>query len=51
MDYQNPFGSPIFSTDSEIGFGTHGTEPYEALPGATGYKVDNGAFANLMVPQ
>ena len=49
MDYQNPFGSPIFSTDSEIGFGTHGTVPYEGIHGATGYKLDNGAFANIQV--
>lgn len=49
MDWQDPFASPIFSTDSEVGFGTHGTVPYQAMTGATGFKVDNGAFANLKV--
>ncbi|CAG7849836.1 SubName: Full=Uncharacterized protein {ECO:0000313/EMBL:CCA75426.1} [Serendipita indica DSM 11827] len=48
MDYKDLFASPFF-TEPETGFGTHGTVPYEAMTGATGYKVDNGAFANLFV--
>lgn len=48
MDYKNPSGSPIFSTDPEIGFGTHGTIPRLEI-GLGGYQVDNGAFANLTV--
>ncbi|KIM28072.1 hypothetical protein M408DRAFT_24089 [Serendipita vermifera MAFF 305830] len=48
MDYKNPFGSPIYSTDPEIGFGTHGTIVRNEI-GLGGYQVDNGAFANLKV--
>lgn len=48
LDYKNPSGSPIFSKDPEIGFGTHGSIPLTEI-GFGGYKVDNGAFANLTV--
>ncbi|KIM28124.1 hypothetical protein M408DRAFT_24137 [Serendipita vermifera MAFF 305830] len=47
-DYKNPTGSPIFSTDPEIGFGTHGSVVLNEL-GRGGFKVDNGAFANFKV--
>lgn len=48
MDYKNPTGSPIFSKDPEIGFGTHGTIIRNEI-GQGGYQVDNGAFANFKV--
>lgn len=48
MDYKNPTGYPLFSTDPEIGFGTHGTIVRNEI-GAGGYQVDNGAFANFTV--
>lgn len=48
LDYKNPTASPIFSTDPEVGFGTHGNIPLREI-GQGGYKVDNGAFANLKV--
>lgn len=48
MDWQNPFGSPIFSSDPEIGFGSHGNVVVSEL-GQSSYKVDNGAFANMKV--
>ncbi|PVG01418.1 Di-copper centre-containing protein [Serendipita vermifera] len=52
QDWQDPFGSPIFAKD-ETGFGTHGTTPYMAINSAagtaSGFKVDNGGFANLKV--
>ena len=47
-DYKHPSASPIFSTDPEIGFGTHGTIVRNEI-GLGGYQVDNGAFANLTV--
>ncbi|KAG9044250.1 hypothetical protein FS842_001541 [Serendipita sp. 407] len=49
MDWKDPFASPIFSSDSETGFGSHGNVAVAEIAGATGYKVDNGAFANFRV--
>lgn len=48
MDWKDPHGSPIFSPDPEIGFGSHGTEVVNEI-GVPSYKVDNGAFAGLRV--
>lgn len=48
MDWKNPFGSPIFSSDPQTGFGSHGTTVTNDL-GVTAFKVDNGAFANMRV--
>lgn len=48
-DYQNPFGASLFSGDPDVGFGSHGSTPYEAIEGAWGYKVEDGAFAGLKV--
>ncbi|KIM28123.1 hypothetical protein M408DRAFT_24136 [Serendipita vermifera MAFF 305830] len=48
IDYKNPTGSPIFSNDPEVGFGTHGSIIRNEI-GLGGYQVDNGAFANFTV--
>lgn len=46
-DYKDPLGSPIFSSDPEIGFGSHGKVIVNEVTSA--FKVDNGAFANFRV--
>jgi len=46
-DASNILASPIFSKDPEVGFGDGGTVPINEIGGsASGYRVDNGAFAN-----
>lgn len=45
-DYKNLLESPIFSSDPNIGFGSHGRTAVN-VSGLVGYKVDNGAFANM----
>ncbi|CCA76818.1 related to monooxygenase [Serendipita indica DSM 11827] len=45
-DYQNFLESPIFSSDPDIGFGSHGNTAVN-VSGLIGFKVDNGAFANM----
>ena len=47
-DYKNMPNSPIFSSDPVVGFGSHGRTAVN-VSGLAGYKVDNGAFANMKV--
>ena len=47
---ENPYDSPVFSTDPEIGFGDGGSVAINELGGrAGGYIVENGAFAGYRV--
>ena len=47
---ENPYDSPVFSTDPEIGFGNGGSVAINELGGrAGGYIVENGAFAGYRV--
>ncbi|KIM26664.1 hypothetical protein M408DRAFT_330442 [Serendipita vermifera MAFF 305830] len=48
LDYKKPLESPIFSSDHEVGFGSHGSKVINEI-GSPGFKVDNGAFANFRV--